>query len=269
MLDAPTDIDGNLDPTPAVTSQDALLTEDTIQTEDMKKAGIIINTAVRVVICLGCHVAVRPASIYNHVARIHSLPITSRFCEALVKNYKLHKELGRPGKVIDAIYGLDVFPDYLCCDNCGAAFQTDFSIGRHIREVADCHSATSTKRSAQSYNPGSNRMFFGVALPAPPPSDLSPDPVSLIKNSFTPTPFRAMPIQASGFRDANHFLSIEKWAEHVEGMTGEEIHFIVREREPELRELVKDVVLGYSKAAVEALGNEEHSVKVAIGDYNG
>lgn len=287
MADTPTDDDEDVTHTPAATPQDAprtegslpaegslptedaLLTEDTIQTEEMKKAGIIVNTALRLAICLGCRVAIRPGNIYNHVARVHSLPITHRFCEGLATMYNLDKEPMRPGKLINAIFGLDIFPDYFSCDNCGAAFQKDTSVVRHHREVPSCNLATHTKRPAQSYNAGSNRMFFGVTVPTPPPSDPRPDPVFLIKNSYSPTPFQAVPIQAVGFRDANHFLAIEKWADHVDGMTGEEIYHIVREREPELRELVRDVVIGYANDAVQALGNEEHSVKVAIGDYNG
>jgi hypothetical protein len=50
---------------------------------------------------------------------------------------------------------------------------------------------------------------------------------------------------------------------------GEGIYAIVREREPELRELVRKVVLAYAREAVADLGGADNSVKVAIGDYNG
>ena len=269
MAEALTKTDEDGCRTPVSITQSVLLTEETIQTEAMKKVGIVVNTATHVVICLGCRVAIRPTSLSSHIARVHSLPVDHSFCESLVEKYKLHKEPGRPGKVVQAIYGLDVFPDYLSCDNCGAAFLTRVSITRHHKEAPDCQYAGHMKRFAQSYNPGSGRMFFGVTVPEPSPIDLGPDPVSLIKNSFSPTSFQALPIQAIGFRDSNHFLAVENWADHVDGLTGEEIQHIVREREPELRERVRGIVLGYANDAVQALGNEQHAVKVAIGDYNG
>jgi hypothetical protein len=269
MADDTTNVDEDIPHTPVAPSRSAPLTEDTIQTDQMGKAGIIVNSALRVVICLGCRAVVKPAVIYEHVARGHSLPVSRDFCQGLAKTHNLHKEPTRPGKVIEAIFGLDITPDYWSCDNCGAAFQTEVSVARHHRENLDCHSATHTQRLAQSYAPTSNRMFFGVTLPATPPSLLGPNPVSLVKNAYSPTPFQELPIQAIGFRDANHFLTIEKWSDYVAGMTGEGIHAIVRESEPELRVLVKKIVLAYAKEAVGDLGSAENAVKVAIGDYNG
>ena len=265
MTDAPT----NIDDTSVSVTQRVLLTEETIQTEAMKKVGIVVNTANHIVICLGCRAAIRPANLYSHIARVHSLAVDHSFCEGLIERYKLHKEPVRPGNIVEAIYGLDTFSDYFSCNNCGAAFQTRASVMRHHKEVSDCQSAGHTKRFAQSYNSGSGRMFFGVTLPEPPATDLGPDPVSLIKSSFSPTPFQAVPIQAIGFRDANHFLAVENWADHVDGMTGEDVYHIVREREPGLRERVRGIVLSYANDAVDALGNKQHSIKVAIGDYNG
>lgn len=249
--------------------REAPLTEDTVQTEEMQKAGIIVNTAMRIVICLGCRSVIQPASIYSHISRSHSLPMTRRLCEKLTSTYKLHKNPLRPGKIVNAIYGLDIFPDYMSCDNCGAAFQKDGSMTRHRRESSDCHSATHARRYAQSYASNSGRMFFGVTLPPDPRPDTHADPIALLKKSYSPTPFHAIPIKVIGFRDANHFLSIEKWLEYVEGMTGEQIWHIVRENEPDLREFVKGVVDSYAKEAVKSLGSADNSVKVAIGDYNG
>ena len=262
MADAETDSSSPL-------PQDAPLTQDTVQTDEMKKAGIIVNTALRIAICLGCQIAIRPSLIHSHIARTHSLPVTRKFCDGLAKTYNLHKEPTRPGKPVAAIYGFTVFPGYWSCDNCGAAFQVEASIVRHKKEVPDCCSATHKKGPAQSYNAKSTRMFFCVTMPPVNQADTSADPVALIKKSYTPTPFHAMPIKVVGFRDANHFLSIEKWQEHVEGMTGEQIWGIVQEGEPELRELVRGVILDYVTEVVKNLGPAQNAIKVAIGDYNG
>lgn len=250
-------------------SQDPPLTEDTVQTDEMKKAGIVVNTAMRIAICLGCRCAIRPGSIYSHVSREHSLPATRKFCEGLGAKYNLHQEPLRPGKIVDAIYGFTLFPDYWSCDNCGAAFQLESSATRHHRDSPGCHSASHTKRFAQSYNAKSNRGFFGVTIPSSPRSDPGADLVALVKKTYSPTPFHAIPIKAVGFRDANHFLSIEKWSEYVEGMTGEQIWNIVREGEPEVRELVKEIVHDYATEAVKNLSSARNSIKVAVGDYNG
>lgn len=267
MVDAATNADKD-SANSTVPPQDAPPTNDTVQTEGMKKAGIIVNTALGIVICLGCRSVVRPSSLYTHVTKEHSLPITRTFCQGLVKDYKLQKDPVRPGKVVNAIFGLDIIQDYWSCNKCGAAFQTSPSVVRHQKDVPRCLSASYANRPTQLYFPTSGRMHFGVTIPAP-PSDPSPDPITLIKSSYSPTPFQAIPIQVVGFRDANHFLSIEKWSEHVKGMTGEEIYHIARESEPELRELVKDVVARYANEAVKNLGSAENSIKVAIGDFNG
>lgn len=209
------------------TPPDAPLTEDTIQTEQMKAAGMIINTAMKIVICLGCHLVIRPSSIHSHFSQLHSLPVTRKFCQGLSGTYNLHKEPLRPGKIVDAIYGLEVFAGYLSCDNCGAAFKQSASAVRHHREEADCGSATHTERFAQSYSAKSRRGFFGVNIPSDSHSDAGANPVALVKKSYSPTPFHALPIRAIGFRDSNHFLAIEKWQEYLEGMTGQQIWYTV------------------------------------------
>ena len=68
----------------------------------MKDAGVIVNTALRVVICLGCRCLLQPSTIPSHVSKEHSLPVTPKFCEDLVKKYALRKEPTRPGKIVGA-----------------------------------------------------------------------------------------------------------------------------------------------------------------------
>lgn len=269
MEDAAVDIPEDTVPSPTLPSQDAPLTEDTIQTDEMKRAGIIVNTAMRIAVCLGCRCAIKPGSIYSHVSREHSLPVKRKFCEGLGAKYNLHQEPVRPGEIVDAIYGFALFPNYWSCNKCGAAFQLESSATRHHRDIPSCQSSSHTKRFAQSYNAKSNRGFFGVTIPSSHRSDPSADIVALIKKTYSPTPFHAVPIKAIGFRDANHFLSIEKWSEYVEGMTGEQIWNIVRESEPDVRELVKEIVHDYANEAVKNLSAARNSIRVAIGDYNG
>lgn len=250
--------------------QDSPLTEDTVQTDKMKDAGVIVNTALRVVICLGCRCVLRPSAIASHVSKEHSLPITRTFCEDLLKRYNLDKEPTRPGKIIDAVYGLDIFHDFWSCNGCGAAFQTEGSAVRHHRdsEVSECQSASHSKRPAQAYSAKSNRFYFGVTIP-PSSSNTGPDPISLIKSSYSLPSFKTLPIKPLSFRDSGHFLAIEKWLEYVEGMTGEAIWRISREREPELRAFLKDIIKNYADDAVKSLGSADNSVRVAMGDYNG
>ena len=48
-------------------------------------------------------------------------------------------------------------------------------------------------------------------------------------------------------------------------MTGEAIWQISREREPELRDFVRDVIKDYADDAVKSLGSADNSFKVAMG----
>jgi hypothetical protein len=221
MADDTTNVYEDTTPISVTRPRSALLTEDTIETDQMEKAGIIVNSALRVVICLGCRAVVKPAVIYEHVGRDHSLPVQSRLLPRSHRPITFTKNPRDQARLLTRSYGLDIVPDYWSCDNCGAAFQTDASMSRHHQGKLDCIPATHTQRLAHSYFPSSNRLFFGVTLPVPPPSHFGPNPVSLIKNAYSPTPFEALPIQAIGFRDAAHFLTIEKWTDHVAGMTGE------------------------------------------------
>lgn len=246
-------------------------TPETVQTAEMKRVGLVVNTAARVVICLGCQSAIKPPTLYRHINHTHyPLTATRKFCSDLVEKHNLIQDPQRPFGVITAIFGLPLSSKHLSCDNCGAAFQTKPSILRHIREVPGCSSAGYQTRPTQSLFPQSNRQFFGVDILSDSPACDPNNQVALIKKFYSPTPFHALPITAAhSFRDANHFLRVEHWEEHVEGMTGEVIHKVVREREPQLRETVLTVVEMYARNMVKELTGTDHAIKVAIGDYNG
>lgn len=244
----------------AATPQDRLLTPDMVQTDKMKDAGVIVNTALRAVTCLGCRCLLRPLTIASHVSKEHPLPGTREFCEDLVKKYALHEGPMRPGKIVGAIYGLENFPGFWSCDSCYAAFQTLPSALRHHRESSECHSASHSKPPAQSYVAKSNRLYFGTTVPQS-PSDTGLDPISFIKSSYSPTSLAALPIKPISFRDSGHLPAIEKWLEYVDGMTGEAIWQISREREPELRDFVRDVIKDYADDALKSLSSADNSFK--------
>lgn len=214
---------------------------------------------------------IRPSALHQHINHTHHpLIATKKFCSTLVREYELVEEPQRLHRVVTAIFGLPLFPTgYLSCDECGATFQTKASILRHRNDVSKCASASYRERCAQAFFPESNRMFFGVVVPSTSPSS-SKDPVVLIKKMYSPPDFSKVPINsASTFRDVHHFLRVENWAKHVEGMTGEAIPKAVRDREPELRENVRLIVEAYSKDMVKELLGTDHAIKIAIGDYNG
>jgi len=245
-------------------------TSETIQTPEMEKVGIVVNTTAQVAICLSCKSVVKPKALHKHINYDHHpLAVTREFCSKLVQEYQLIGEPQRPQSIGLPIFGLPIFLGYISCNTCGAAFQAKPSMVRHARENPSCSKGSSQKKPVQAYFPRSNRMYFAVV---PPPTTTTPnlDPVTLIKKFYSPLPFESIPINpANNFRDANNFLRIEKWEEYVQGMTGEEIQEIIREREPELRESVRLIVKSYARDMIEKLDTTDHPVKVAIGDYNG
>ena len=195
---------------------------------------------------------------------------TYKFCSNLAREYALIQEPLWPCHFITAIFGLPVFPKYLSCDDCSATFRVKASMLRHMKESNDCVLGSYHEHSAQAYFPGSKRMFFGVIVPNMSLTNNLNIPMMLIKKFYLPPPFHALPIaSAMTFWDANHFLRVENWEKHVEGMTGEGIQKVIREHEPELRQTVLPIVEVYMIDVVKELSGTDHAVKVAIGDYNG
>ena len=246
-------------------------TLETVQTPEMERVGIAINTTSRVIICIDCRSVVKPKALHHHLNYIHHpLTATRDFCSGLAREYDIPDVPLRPRSIRAAIFGLLLFSGYNSCNDCGAAFETEKSILRHIRENPECASASYEERPAQIYFPGSRRMFFGVTTPPAPLTDGPEDPVELIKKRYSPQPFHTIPItSAPSFRDANNFLREEKWDQYVNGISGGTIQEIVRERAPKLREEVMPVVEAYARCMVEELSATDHAIKVAIGDYNG
>ena len=160
---------------------------------------------------------------------------------------------------------------YITCDTCGYASKTDTVMGKHIRESEGC--TTFQNRPVQTFRPSSKRMYFGVNLepePADDPDGPSLDPVAYLTAKYAPVPFRDQPIKSAKTPcDANQFLKIENWDLYLKGMTGAEITYILREREPELRNAVRICMDRFTDQVVEKLAKVDHEPKAAMGDYVG
>jgi len=245
--------------------------EETEQTDEMVKLGLTVNTAVRVVVCIGCRSVIKPSDLYNHVVKMHSMSTSAHFCQGLEAKYDLHPDPHnmRPGSIVKAIFSLDLFEGYISCDTCGYACGTKKAMNRHMKQSDECK--TFRRRYAQSFRPSSKRMYFGVELEsAEDPVATALDPLAYLKEKFTPTPFGNVPITSpKNPRDTDHFLNIEKWLIYVEGKTGAEIRDVTREREPELRTEVRTCVERFAHEAVKKLIGTDNEARAAIGDYIG
>ena len=246
--------------------------EDMVQTREMEALGICVNTVAGVIVCLGCSSVVKPSDLTQHLSRVHK-PIRPdpTLCDRLSETYDLHDDpLGsRPGAIIQAIFGLGVVTGFHTCDVCGYACKADWRIQRHVRESQDCE--TYSQRPVQTYQPSSGRMYFGVELrPAEDETDDPLDPLHYIKSKFAPPRFCDIPIMApKSSRDANHFLNLEPWLSLVEGKTGAELNYLVRERDPELRQEVRECIDRYARAAMDELRATDNETRSAMGDYLG
>jgi len=245
--------------------------EDMEQTDEMMRLGLCVNTAVKVAICLECRSVIKPADLYHHVVKTHSMSTTAPFCQGLQTKYDLDPDpyAMRPGSVVKAIFGLDLFEGYITCDACGYACGTKKAMQRHLKKSDNCQ--TFRKRYVQSFRPSSKRMYFGVELePTEAPFATDLDPLAYLKKKFAPIPFSHIPIKSQGTGpDANHFLKLEKWDLYVEGKTGADIAFAVREREPELRSEVRICVERFADDVVGKLDKVDNEPRAAMGDYIG
>jgi len=245
--------------------------EEMEQTEGMMKLGLCVNTALKVVICLGCRSVIKPSDLYHHVVKTHMMPTTIPFCQELQATYDLQQDPynARPGTIVKAIFGLDLFEGYITCDTCGYACGSKKAMQRHLKKSDECQ--TFRKRYVQSFRSSSRRMYFGVRLEsAEAPFGANLDPLAYLKKKFAPIPFSHIPIKSQGTGpDANHFLKIEKWDLYVEGKTGADIVFAVREREPELRSEVRICVERVAASVFQNLEAVDNEPRAAMGDYIG
>lgn len=246
--------------------------KDTVQTDEMARLGICVNTAVRVIVCLGCRVVVKPSDLDTHIARDHPV-ITSNptFYQELVDAYNLQPEpLGtRPGSIVTAIYGLDILDGYSTCDNCGYACKGEKRVKEHLKTAEGCKSQS--KRYVQTFQPTSKRMYFGVTLkPMADEDEDAVDPIAYLRGKYAPAPFCDRPIESpSRTSDTHQFLAAEHWDRYVEGKTGAEIHHAVREQEPELRQEVRNCVERFNEEVVKKLNASGTVSMSAMGDYLG
>lgn len=257
-------------PSPEQDTPKATWSEDTVQTESMSRLGICINTAARVVVCLTCAAVIKPLELGSHLSKKHPpMSITPPFYQELVDTYQLREDplRSRPGRIITAIYGLDLVEGYLSCNTCGYACKTEGRMKNHISNSQGCKHYRS--RYAQAFRSRSNQMFFGVDLHKPDVTVHPLDPVAYLKAKFAPLPSNQVPITPPAPSDTHNFLNREHWHKHVAGKTGAEIQQVVREREPELRKEVRIVLERYAKNAVKKLDQLDNEAKGAIGDYLG
>ena len=246
--------------------------EDMVQTEDMSRIGICVNTAAKVLICLKCASVIKPSKLFQHISKVHPLmSTTTTLSQQLIDAYSLHPDpLGsRPGTLITAIYGLNMVDGYISCNTCGYACKTEKTMKRHTRESKDCCSFR--KRYVQTFQSSSNRTYFGVIFkPTEDPPEDPLDPLIYLKKNFTPSPFKDIPISsAQNPRDANHFLNLEKWDQYVAGKTGAELVRVVRGRELEFRGVVRTCVERFADKVVAKLAKVDNEPRAAMADYIG
>ena len=249
----------------------AVWTEEMIQTEEMARLGICINTTAKVIVCLACSSAIKPSELHQHLRKHElSLSTTSTFCQDITETYDLIDDpvRSRPGSIITAIYGLELFTGFFSCDTCGHAYKLEKKVKQHVTQTPSCGSYS--QRYTQIFRPSAKQGYFGVELSSiTEPIEDPLDPLAYLKKKFAPLPFQQIPITCPSPRDANHFLNLEHWNKHVEGRTGADINHITREREPELRAEVRVVVERYARDAVRCLEKLDNEFKKAIGDYLG
>jgi len=246
--------------------------QDTVQTDEMARLGICVNTVARVIVCLECRTAVNPSDLHAHIAKNHpSISTTPTVHEGLVETFNLDpKPVGtRPGSIVTAIYGLELVRGYRSCDDCGYACKVEKRLKEHMKQDEGCRSYS--ERLVQTYQPKSNRMYFGVAQDPPGDSDEDPlDPIGYLKKKYVPAPFSLLPIQSvKNPKERNPFLNMERWDEYIQGKSGADLHFLLRERVPELRQEVRVCMERFVSKGARDLADTDHESRAAVGDYIG
>lgn len=246
--------------------------EDMVQTPTMQQVGICVNTVAKVIICLACSSAIKPSELNQHLRRVHKpVSVTPSFGDELTSTYDLHENpfSSPPGSIITAIYGLDLVAGYFACDTCGRAYQSEKTAKEHLTKSKRCKNYR--QRFAQTFQPTSGRMYFGVELNPMVDEPEDPlDPLLYFTTNFAEPLFSDIPIlPPDASRDTNHFLNEEPWLDFVKGKTGRQLNDLVRVREPELRKVVRTCVDRYTLDAIKDLKEVDHEARATIGDYLG
>ena len=187
--------------------------EEMDQTEEMMKVGLCVHVNIRIAICIECRSVIKPSDLHHHIVKTHSMSATISFCEELQAKYHLQLDPYnvRPGSIINAIYGLDLVKGYTTCDSCGYACGTDKAMKRHIKASDTCK--TYRKRYVQTFQPSSNRMYFGVETePREDPAITALDPVVYLRKKFSPLAFCDIPIRSPKATSCGcHFFTLNAW----------------------------------------------------------
>ena len=68
-------------------------TPETVQTPEMERVEIVINTTTKVIVCLDCKSVAKPTAIHHHINHTHHLvTATKKYCSSLILEYDLITE---------------------------------------------------------------------------------------------------------------------------------------------------------------------------------
>ncbi|KAF9440176.1 hypothetical protein P691DRAFT_783118 [Macrolepiota fuliginosa MF-IS2] len=205
---------------------DHTIATDTVQPPLLREYGLAINTAHRVLICLGCKGIIKPNSVRPHYVNYHKdvhmkKDFQQRFDQEIQPHYPgLTYNPCRPLEPVEPVYGLaPAIADYIKCTTCQHHYQDKDSFTSHA-----ClgRIASTTRSYVQRFAKNNNSPWFAVRVITQTESAVNPWTLYSQHTAVDDQPSN-IPAQEANYRVLHQFLYKEKWIERVQGHNHEHL----------------------------------------------
>jgi hypothetical protein len=97
--------------------------------------GIVINTLLRVAICVHCQQAILPSALVSHLrSHFKYIEVPPGLADGLQASFKLTDAINWPKKAIEPVFPISIQPNpYLFCTRCNKGYSTENSLLHHQR----------------------------------------------------------------------------------------------------------------------------------------
>lgn len=243
--------------------------DDTVQDEEMLRYGLVVYLPFKILICIACQTVIDPKYIFSHVHKDQPRAgVTKAYCLELAQRFSLtpKHQLNPPSTLTKAIPCLELKEGYVYCTGCNRAMEHD----RSLKSTHTCSGFEIKKGFAQAFFPRAHQGgYFAVTVPPRRPDVQPMDLVQILKDTFPdPNPADRVITLPKNPPEGNHFLEMQGWVQTLNGLTGAQIQYAVREVNTDLRLLVSRSIAKYMSKVDSDLVGTRHSMRVAMASYN-
>jgi transposase-like protein len=188
---------------------------------------LVVQTVLKVVICLLCHQPILPPSgIPEHVNRhIHELRPSQNIADTLIERFSLGDVVCYPSQPIDPVFGIPLLEDpHYFCDECHFGFHRLTGVQTH--QASDRCNGQSYHQGYGQLIPGSNRHIIEINIDTlKKKDDIQLDHTGWFRQGITPTrDYSKIPVPVPENRsNLSSFFNRDGWLDHVKDYTPQDL----------------------------------------------